>query len=60
MTSRLERLLVQKEPLEPHEISDLEEWLDVLRTDTETYGCTAEDRSRISAIRIRIKIEQSN
>jgi hypothetical protein len=53
--SRLESLLTQEEPLEPHEIADLEEWLVVLGEDCKTFGATSEDIER--AARIKMKIQ---
>lgn len=53
-----ENLLTQKEPLEQHEISDLKEWLETLEGDVEMFGPTAEDETRIAAIKARIAKEE--
>jgi hypothetical protein len=57
MTSRLENLLTQEEPLEQHEIADLEEWLLVLKEDCEMFGATAEDIMRAAQIRMKIQAQ---
>jgi len=54
--SRLELLLNQTESLEPHERSDLKNWLQTLQSDCETFGETAEDRQRMDRIRRAIAV----
>jgi hypothetical protein len=53
-----ELLLTQAEPLEPHEISDLEDWLSVLEGDVAMFGDTPEDNARMAKIKARIKQEK--
>lgn len=53
-----DHLLTQTEPLEPHEISDLEDWLSVLKGDVEMFGDTPEDNARMAKIEARIKQEK--
>jgi len=54
MTSYRETLLTQAEPLEPHEVRTLEEWLEVLAQDVALFGATPEDEARIGTIERRI------
>lgn len=56
--SHLSILLKQTEPLEPHEVADLENWLKVLEGDCEAFGETPEDTARMNAIRNRIASAQ--
>jgi len=51
----LEGLLIQKEPLEPHERADLKAWLETLEGDVEMFGDTAEDNRRMNTIRARLE-----
>lgn len=53
-----DQLLTQAEPLERHEISDLEDWLSVLKGDVEMFGDTPEDNARMAKIEARIKQEK--
>lgn len=55
--SRLEGLLTQEKPLEPHEVADLEEWLSAMMRDCEDFGPTPDDIARMAAI--EAKIDQS-
>ncbi len=52
--SYLDDLLRQKEPLEPHEVSDLEEWLSAMMRDCEDFGPTPDDTARMAAIEAKI------
>jgi hypothetical protein len=47
-------LLTQMEPLEPHEVADLEDWLLVLQQDCEDFGPAPEDLERMKAIEDKI------
>ena len=53
--SYLDALLVQKEPLELHEVTDLKNWLATLEEDCDLLGETPEDTNRMNAIKKKIK-----
>ena len=56
--SHLSVLLTQSEPLERHEVADLENWLKVLEGDCETFGEAPEDTRRMTAIKQRLEMEK--
>jgi hypothetical protein len=57
--SRLHALLTSTEPLEPHEIADLRNWLNALKRDCDVFGETAQDTHRIATIHARIQFEEA-
>lgn len=50
-------MLMQTEPLEEHERRGLQEWLQALEVDIETFGPAPEDLLRIAAIKARLAKE---
>lgn len=50
----LQTLIDQKEPLEAHEVNDLKNWLQMLKSDCDTFGETPEDATRMNKIREKI------
>lgn len=57
--SYLETLLTQPQPLEPHEVKDLEAWLATMEGDVAIFGAAPEDNVRIGSIKARLRNEQA-